>query len=88
MLDSVFYIRTSQSSSGHTNALAESTIGLYKTELIKPNGPWHNKNEVDVATTAWVEWYNNQRLHGGCGGRPPVEFETLYESGDLTSLVA
>ncbi|WP_370944453.1 IS3 family transposase [Amycolatopsis sp. cg5] len=70
------------------NALAESTIGLYKTELIKPNRPWHNKQEVDVATAGWVEWYNNQRLHGACGGRPPVEFETLYESGDLISLVA
>jgi putative transposase len=70
------------------NALAESTIGLYKTELIKPRGPWHNMNEVDVATTAWVDWYNNRRLHGACGGRPPTEFEALYELGDLTSLVA
>jgi putative transposase len=70
------------------NALAESTIGLYKTELINPRGPWHTKNEVDVATAAWVEWYNNRRLHWACGGRPPTEFETLYELGDLTSLVA
>jgi putative transposase len=70
------------------NALAESTIGLYKTELIKPHGPWHTLNEVDVATAAWVEWYNNRRIHWACGGRPPTEFETLYELGDLTSLVA
>jgi len=70
------------------NALAESTIGLYKTELIKRRGPWHNMQEVDVATAAWVDWYNNRRLHGACGGRPPVEFEALYELGDLTSLVA
>lgn len=70
------------------NALAESTIGLYKTELIKSRGPWHNIGEVDVATAAWVDWYNNQRLHGACGGRPPAEFEALYELGDLTSLVA
>jgi putative transposase len=70
------------------NALAESAIGLYKTELIKPQGPWHNKNEVDIATTAWVEWYNDRRLHQACGYRPPTEFETLYEIGDLTSLVA
>lgn len=70
------------------NALAESTIGLYKTELIKPRGPWHNRREVEVATAAYVEWYNNRRLHGACGDRPPTEFETLYELGDLTSLVA
>jgi putative transposase len=57
------------------NALAESTIGLYKTELIKRCGPWHNLDEVDVATAAWVDWYNNRRLHGACGGRPPTEFE-------------
>jgi putative transposase len=69
------------------NALAESTIGLYKTELIRPNGPWHTKSDVEVGTASWVEWYNSRRLHGACGGRPPGEFETLYESGDLISLV-
>jgi putative transposase len=72
----------------YDNALAESTIGLYKTELIKPQGPWHNKDEVEIATSAWVEWYNNRRLHTACGYRPPTEFETLYELGDLASLVA
>lgn len=70
------------------NALAESTIGLYKTELIKPHGPWHSKREVETATAAWVEWYNNQRLHEACSHRPPTEFEALYEQGDLASLVA
>jgi putative transposase len=72
----------------YDNALAESTIGLYKTELVKPQGPWHNKNEVEIATAAWIEWYNDRRLHEACGYRPPTEFETLYELGDLTSLVA
>lgn len=84
----VFYVRTIQLPSGHTNALAESTIGLYKTELIKPRGPWHNIDEVETGTAAWVDWYNNHRIHWACGGRPPTEFETLYQSGDLISLVA
>ena len=41
------------------NALAESAIGLYRTELIKPRGPHRNLSEVDVATATWVGWYNN-----------------------------
>lgn len=70
------------------DALAKSLIGLYKTELIKPRGPWHTIQEVDIATAAWVDWCNNRRLHGAWGGRPLVEFETRYELGDLISLVA
>jgi putative transposase len=70
------------------NALAESTIGLYKTELIKPRGPWYGLQDVELATELWVSWYNTERLHSACGYRPPAEFEALYETGDLTRLVA
>ncbi|MFD2422720.1 integrase core domain-containing protein, partial [Amycolatopsis pigmentata] len=63
----------------YDNALAESTIGFHKTDLIKPQGPWHNKHEFEIATFAWVEWYDNRRLREACGYRPPTEFETLYE---------
>jgi putative transposase len=48
-----------------------------KKSTIKPNGPWQNIGEVDIATQAWADWYNNRRLHGACGGRPPTEFEAL-----------
>lgn len=44
--------------------------------------------EVDVTTAAWVDWYNKCRSHGACGGRQPVEYETLYELGNLISLIA
>ncbi|MGB6164236.1 MAG: integrase core domain-containing protein [Pseudonocardiaceae bacterium] len=67
------------------NTLAESMIGLRKTQLIKPCGPWHTIQEVDIATTAYVDWHNNRRLHRACGSRPPVKYETL---GDLISPVA
>jgi putative transposase len=40
----------------------ESTIGLYKTELIKPRGPWGSLAQVELATAEWVDWYNHQRL--------------------------
>jgi putative transposase len=60
---------------GYDNALAETTIGLYKTELIKRRGPWKTIDQVELATLEWVDWYNHRRLHSACGGLPPVEYE-------------
>lgn len=64
---------------GYDNALAESTIGLYKTELINRHGPWKTIDQVELATLEWVDWYNHRRLHTACDGLPPVEFEQLRE---------
>ncbi|WP_435803713.1 integrase core domain-containing protein [Streptomyces mirabilis] len=60
------------------NALMESQIGLYKTELIKPRKPWHGLADVELATAEWVDWFNNQRLHTAIGDIPPHEHETNY----------
>ncbi|GAA3472862.1 hypothetical protein GCM10018965_074150 [Nonomuraea roseola] len=60
------------------NALMESQIGLYKTELIKPRGPWRSLAEVELATAEWVEWFNTTRLHSSIGNIPPEEYEALY----------
>jgi putative transposase len=60
------------------NALMESQIGLYKTELIKPRGPWRSLAEVELATAEWTEWFNNQRLHTAIGDIPPSEHEAIY----------
>ncbi|MFF7859174.1 integrase core domain-containing protein [Streptomyces sp. NPDC007904] len=57
------------------DALMESTIGLYKTELIKPQRPWRTLSEVKLATAEWVDWYNHRRLHGEIGHVPPAEYE-------------
>jgi putative transposase len=62
----------------YDNALAESTIGLYKTELIRRRGPWRSLDDVELATLEWVDWYNQQRLHTWCGDLPPAEYEDLY----------
>jgi len=60
------------------NALMESMIGLYKTELIKKEGPWRSLADVELATAEYVNWFNTRRLHTTIGGVPPAEFETAY----------
>jgi putative transposase len=60
------------------NALMESAIGLYKTELIKKQGPWKTLADVELATADYVDWFNNKRLHTAIGGVPPAEFEAAY----------
>ncbi len=59
------------------NALTESTIGLSKTELIKPRGPWRTLAEVEPATAEWVDWFNTKRLHSAIGHMPPTEYEAI-----------
>ena len=61
------------------NALMESTIGLYKTEVISQNPrSWTGLRDVEQATAEWVHWYNGSRLHTSIGMVPPVEHEALY----------
>jgi putative transposase len=62
----------------YDNALAESTIGLYKAECIHFDGPWRNVDDVELATMTWVWWFNEHRLHSAIGYVPPVEFENTY----------
>jgi putative transposase len=62
----------------YDNALAESLNGLFKTELIRRGGPWRTVEDVELATLAWVDWYNHRRLHSACGNVPPAEFEERY----------
>ncbi|MEU8140260.1 IS3 family transposase [Streptodolium elevatio] len=62
----------------YDNALMESAIGLFKTELIKPRQPWASLSQVELATAEWIDWYNHRRLHGEIGHLPPVEYEANY----------
>ena len=62
----------------YDNALAETVIGLYKTELIYKEGPWRGMEQVELATLDWVDWFNNRRLLEPIGNIPPVEYEALY----------
>jgi putative transposase len=62
----------------YDNALAETIIGLYKTELIRRRGPWRGLDEVEYATLEWVDWFNHRRLLEPIGHVPPAEFEAAY----------
>ena len=62
----------------YDNALAETIIGLYKTELVRQRGPWRGLDEVEYATLEWVDWFNHRRLLEPIGHVPPAEFEAAY----------
>jgi putative transposase len=62
----------------YDNALAESLNGLFKTEVTRRGGPWRTVEDVELATLAWVDWYNHRRLHSACGNIPPAELEARY----------
>jgi transposase InsO family protein len=62
----------------YDNALAESVIGLFKTEVIQRKGPWRHLEAVEFATLEWVDWFNTRRLLEPIGYVPPAEYEARY----------
>ena len=69
----------------YDNAMAESVIGLFKTELHRNpaaladnGGPWKGLDDLEIATCAWVSWFNEERLHSELGDATPAEFEADY----------
>jgi len=64
----------------YDNALAETIIGLYKTEVIHKDGPWKGLGDVELATLGWVWWFNHHRLLGSIGHVPPAEYEENFHS--------
>ena len=62
----------------YDSALAESVIGLFKTEVIRRLGPWRSLDSVEFATLTWVDWFNTRRLLEPIGYVPPDEFEARY----------
>jgi transposase InsO family protein len=69
----------------YDNAMAESLIGLFKTEVINQRSSWKTFEEVEYATLFWIDWYNKERLHGALGYVPPVEFEKAHYAGKMQS---
>ncbi len=62
----------------YDNALAETIIGLFKTEVIHPRGPWRTVDDVEYATLEWVDWLNHRRLLQPIGDIPPAELEQSF----------
>lgn len=62
----------------YDNALAETIIGLFKTEVIRRQGPWRHVEHVEFATLEWVDWFNHRRLLEPIGNIPPVELEQAF----------
>ena len=72
----------------YDNALAETVIGLFKTEVIRRAGPWRSIEAVEFATLEWVDWFNNRRLLEPIGNIPPAEAEANYHAELETRAVA
>ena len=64
----------------YDNALAESVIGLFKTEVIRRRGPWRSLEDVEFAVLEWVCWFNHNRLLEPLGYLPPAEYEEAFYS--------
>ena len=62
----------------YDNALAESFIGLFKTELVRNRGPFRSQDDLEIASLEWIDWYNHRRLHGEIGMIPPAELEERF----------
>jgi transposase InsO family protein len=62
----------------YDNAMAESIIGLFKTEVIQRKGPWRHLEAVEFATLTWVDWFNTRRLLQPIGYVPPAEYEARH----------
>jgi putative transposase len=58
--------------------MAESVIGLYKTECVRHDGPFQTVDDLELARLSWVHWFNNARLHSSIGYQSPIEYENQY----------
>ena len=72
----------------YDNAMAESIIGLFKSEIIHRRGPWRNLDQVEYAVLEWVDWFNNRRLLEPLDYVPPIEYEAAYYRAQATPVGA
>ena len=61
----------------YDNAMAESFVDTFKTELIADR-VWRTRSQLELAIVEWVAWFNTERMHESLGDIPPAELEALY----------
>ena len=72
----------------YDNALAETVIGLYKTELIQLQRPWRNLEHVELETLGWISWFNRDRLMERLDWLTPIKYEAEYDRETTQANVA
>jgi putative transposase len=92
MAESVMGLFKTELHRNPANAMAESVMGLFKTELHRNpaalaanGGPWRGLDDLEIATCAWVSWFNEERLHSELGDHTPAEFEADYRQRSQTN---
>ena len=63
----------------YDNAMAESFVDSFKTELINDR-IWQTKSHLELAIVEYIGWFNHDRLHSQLGDLPPIEFEALGDA--------
>ncbi len=69
---------TGRHSTAFDNALAETVVGLFNTEVARRRGPCRSPEAVEFATPEWIDWFNMRRLLGPIRDLPPADFEAQY----------
>ena len=69
----------------YDNALAESFVDSFKTELIADR-VWRSRTQLELAVVEYIAWYNAARLHASLGDIPPAEYEQLHAHHEATTL--
>ncbi|CDG52302.1 transposase (fragment) [Halomonas sp. A3H3] len=87
MADEGIFASVGTTSDSYDNALAETIIGLFKTEVIHHRGPWRGLDTIEYAPLEWVDLFNNRRMLESLGYVPPAErkrtyYRQLEESGE------
>ena len=70
----------------YAKALAETVNGLYKSGLVYRRGPWRGREDLELATLEWVDWFNNRRLFGALGYVTPAEYEASWHPRPFPAL--